>query len=208
MIRRILISGSLDTTTVSPTSVSLLDRLKLARADASDWTRFDSMYRPLIRCWVARIPGLEDEPGDLVQEVLVVVVREIPRFDRQREGSFRAWLRRVTVNRIRAHRRQRGHQPVALSDQTERVLDRIVDSKSDLARTFDAEHDKHVCNALLSSVRSDFNESTWNAFQQFVLEGRWAADVARDLGLTVNSVIKAKARVLTRLRQEAGCLLD
>jgi RNA polymerase sigma-70 factor (ECF subfamily) len=185
-----------------------LDRLKVARADASDWSRFESMYRPLIRCWIRRIPGLGDETDDIVQEVLVVVIREIPRFDRQREGSFRAWLRGVTVNRVRAYRRKRGQQPAALGDQTERVLERMVDSTSDLARTLDAEHDKHICDALLSAVQPDFNQSTWNAFQQFVVEGRRAADVARELGLTVNSVIKAKSRVLTRLRQESGGLLE
>jgi hypothetical protein len=32
--------------------------------------------------------------------------------------------------------------------------------------------------------------------------------VARELGLTVNTVVKAKSRVLNRLREEAGGLLD
>jgi RNA polymerase sigma-70 factor, ECF subfamily len=198
----------LNSTTVDLTSASLLDRLKVARSDASDWHRFESMYRPLIRCWIARIPGLGDEIDDVVQEVLVVVVREIPRFVRQREGSFRAWLRRITVNRVRAYRRQRFQQPVALGDQTEGFLDRMVDSKSDLARKLDKEHDQYVCDALLSAVRPDFNQPTWDAFQQFAVEGRRAADVARELGVTVNSVVKAKTRILIRLRQEAGALLD
>jgi RNA polymerase sigma-70 factor, ECF subfamily len=198
----------LNSTTVDLTSASLLDRLKVARSDASDWHRFESMYRPLIRCWIARIPGLGDEIDDVVQEVLLVVVREIPRFVRQREGSFRAWLRRITVNRVRAYRRQRFQQPVALDDQTEGFLDRMVDSKSDLASKLDKEHDQYVCDALLSAVRPDFNQSTWDAFQQFAVEGRRAADVARELGVTVNSVVKAKTRILIRLRQEAGTLLE
>jgi RNA polymerase sigma-70 factor (ECF subfamily) len=137
-----------------------------------------------------------------------VVVREIPRFVRQRDGSFRAWLRQITVNRIRAHRRQRYQQPVALGDQTEGFLNRMVDSNSDLAKKLDREHDQHVCDALLSAVRPHFNQSTWDAFQQFAVEGRRAADVARELGLSVNSVVKAKARVLIRLWQEAGALLE
>jgi RNA polymerase sigma-70 factor (ECF subfamily) len=40
------------------------------------------------------------------------------------------------------------------------------------------------------------------------VDGRPAADVARELGLTVNAVVKAKSRVLNRLRQEAAGLLD
>ena len=40
------------------------------------------------------------------------------------------------------------------------------------------------------------------------MEGRPAADVARELGLTVNAVVKAKSRVLNRLREEGAGLLD
>ena len=86
---------------MNPTSLSLLDRLKVARPEASDWNRLQGIYLPLIERWLGRVPGLGDESADLAQEVLVVVFREVPRFDRQREGSFRAWLRQVTVNKIR-----------------------------------------------------------------------------------------------------------
>ncbi len=193
---------------VTPTSLSLLDRLKVARADASDWNRFESIYKPLIRRWIGQIPGLGTEVDDVAQEVMLVLVREIPRFDRRREGSFRAWLRQVTVNRVRVYRRQHYRQPAKARDQTDGFLDQVADSNSLLARQFDQEHDKHVCDTLRSSVRSDFDQSTWDAFQQFAVEGRPAALVARELGMTVNAVVKAKARVLNRLREEAGGFLE
>jgi RNA polymerase sigma-70 factor, ECF subfamily len=193
---------------VTPTSVSLLDRLKVARSDASEWKQFELMYLPLIRRWVSRIPGLGSEVDDVTQEVLLVLVREIPRFERQRLGSFRAWLRQVTVNRVRVYRRQHFRQPAMARDQTDGYLDQIADSNSVLAKQFDQEHDKHICATLLAAVRPDFNQETWDAFQQFALEARTAADVARELGLTVNAVIKAKARVLNRLREEAGGFLE
>ena len=75
---------------MNPTSLSLLDRLKAARPDASDWNRLQGIYLPLIERWLSRVPGLGDESADLAQEVLLVVCREIPRFERRREGSFRA----------------------------------------------------------------------------------------------------------------------
>ena len=96
-----------------PTSVSLLDRLKAANPDASDWNRLQGIYLPLISRWLGRVPGLGAEADDLAQEVFVVVIREIPRFQRQREGSFRAWLRQVTVNKVRTHRRRRNWRPTA-----------------------------------------------------------------------------------------------
>jgi RNA polymerase sigma-70 factor (ECF subfamily) len=195
-------------TIVTPTSVSLLDRLKVASCDGSDWRQFESMYLPLIRRWVSRVPGLGSDVDDVSQDVLVILVREISRFERQREGSFRAWLRQVTVNRIRVHRRQRFRQPAVAADQAEGFLDQVADSNTLLAQQFDEEHDKHVCDALLATVRPDFSEATWAAFQQFGLKGRTASDVARELKMTVNAVIKAKARVLSRLRQESRGLLD
>ncbi len=67
---------------MTPTSVSLLDRLKLARPDASDWGRLQDIYLPLITRWLGRIPGLGAETDDLAQEVFVVMVRELPRFER------------------------------------------------------------------------------------------------------------------------------
>jgi hypothetical protein len=33
---------------VNPTSISLLERLKVARPDASDWNRLQAIYLPLI----------------------------------------------------------------------------------------------------------------------------------------------------------------
>ena len=83
------------------TSLGLLERLKVARPAVSDWNRLHGVYLPLIQRWLDRVPGLGDDSADLAQEVLIVVFREVPRFDRQREGSFRAWLRQVTVNKIR-----------------------------------------------------------------------------------------------------------
>jgi RNA polymerase sigma-70 factor (ECF subfamily) len=57
-------------------------------------------------------------------------------------------------------------------------------------------------------VRGEFAERTWRAFELTVLEDRATADVARELHMTANNVRQAKSRVLRRLREEAGDLLD
>ena len=119
---------------MTPTSVSLLDRLKDAPPDASDWGRLQDIYLPLITRWLRRIPGLGDDSDDLAQEVFVVMVRELPRFERQREGSFRVWLRQVTVNKVRTFRKRLGRKPVAGMDLTDGFLDRLAEPNSELAR--------------------------------------------------------------------------
>jgi RNA polymerase sigma-70 factor, ECF subfamily len=193
---------------VSPTSFSLLDRLKVAGPEASDWNRLQGIYLPLIERWLGRVPGLGDESADLVQEVLVVVFREIPRFERQREGSFRAWLRKVTVNKVLNYRRQRHLRPAVGLDPADGFLERLSDPNGDLAREWDRDHDKHVVEKLLAVVQSDFTPTTWEAFRRFGIDEVPAGRVAEELGLSENAVILAKSRVLKRLREEAGDLLE
>jgi RNA polymerase sigma-70 factor (ECF subfamily) len=57
-------------------------------------------------------------------------------------------------------------------------------------------------------VKPDFQPITWEAFQRFALDGCAPAVVANELGLNVHSVIQAKSRILKRLREEAGELLE
>jgi RNA polymerase sigma-70 factor, ECF subfamily len=190
-----------------PTSVSLLDRLKSARPDGSDWGRLQEIYRPLVLAWLGRVPGLGHEVEDLAQEVLVVLVREIPRFDRRREGSFRAWLRQVAVNQARTWRKRSRRLPRVGLDSADGFLDQLADPTGDLAREWDQEHDRQVTRKLLAAVRPDFTPTTWEAFQKFALDGLPAAVVAAELGISQNAVIQSKSRILKRLREEAGELL-
>jgi RNA polymerase sigma factor (sigma-70 family) len=194
---------------VNPTSQSLLDRLKQPQPDAADWRRLHDLYQPLIRQWLARISGLGDEADDLAQEVLVVVVRELPKFERRREGSFRAWLRQIMVNRVRTFRKLQQRRPrTGLDSDGEDFLARLEDPASDLSRQWDREHDRHVFQKLLDTVRGDFEQATWEAFQRFAVEGRPAAQVAKELGVSENAVLQAKSHILKRLRAEAGDFLD
>jgi RNA polymerase sigma factor (sigma-70 family) len=194
---------------MNTTSLGLLERLKHARPDASEWRRLRDIYLPMIRRWLSHLPNLHDELDDLTQEVLVVLFRELPSFERRRDGSFRAWLRQITVNRMYAFWKTRRKQPLALGGpETDQLLAQLADPTSDLARQWDQDHDKHVFGKLLAIVEGDFEPSTWQAFTRFALEGRPAAQVAGELGVTESAVVQAKFRILKRLREEAGGLLD
>ena len=192
---------------MNPTSLSLLDRLRGARPDDPEWNRLQGIYLPLIQRWIKRVPGLDDEAADLAQEVLVIMVREIPRFDRQREGSFRAWLRQVTVNQVRNHQKRRHRRPTVELDPSDAFLDRLAQPNSELAREWDLDHDRQVFQKLQAVVQPGFAPTTWEAFRRFALDGVPAAQVAEELGLSANAVILAKSRILKKLRQEAGELL-
>jgi RNA polymerase sigma-70 factor (ECF subfamily) len=190
------------------TPVSLLERLRQRPASA-DWQRLDDLYRPLIHRWLLRDPTLGEEAEDLVQEVLSVLVRELPRFERQRAGSFRCWLRTITTNRLQAFWRSRQARPVPLgSGSASSPLSQLEDPTSELSRQWDHEHDQHVVGRLLELIEGDFEPTTWQAFRRVVLNERKPEAVATELGLSVNAVLLAKSRVLKRLRQEGQGLLD
>jgi RNA polymerase sigma-70 factor (ECF subfamily) len=57
-------------------------------------------------------------------------------------------------------------------------------------------------------VQGDFAPVTWQAFRRHALEGEPAVQVAEALGLSLNSVLLAKSRVLKRLRQEMAGLVE
>src|SRR5262245_7996724 len=101
---------------MSDTSVSLLERLR-DRPDGLSWQRLVDLYTPLIRAWLHRDLLPAADADDLVQEVLAVVVRELPHFEHsRRSGAFRSWLRGVTVHRLRDFWRQRHYRPEATGD--------------------------------------------------------------------------------------------
>jgi RNA polymerase sigma-70 factor (ECF subfamily) len=194
---------------VNPTPTSLLERLKIAGPEADDWQRLHELYTPLIRQWLLRTPSLNGEVADLVQEVLLVVVRKIPSFERQREGSFRCWLRTVTTNQVRDCWKRRQRRPQAgLDDEGNDFIAQLEDPASALSQQWDREHDRFVLEKLMSVVQADFSPAVWEAFRRFAIDGQAAEQVAAQLNMSRNAVGLAKSRVLKRLRQEAAGLLD
>jgi RNA polymerase sigma-70 factor (ECF subfamily) len=190
------------------TSASLLERLRAGRDEAA-WRRLDELYRPLIRHWLRRDPTLGEEAEDVVQEVMSVLVRELPGFQRMRTGSFRLWLRTITAHRLSAHYRTRNSRPTALGAPPEECpLAQLADPYSELGRLWDAEHDRHVLRRLMDLIAPQFEPTTLAAFRRVTFDEVAPAQAAEELGLSLNAVLLAKSRVLSRLRQEAEGLID
>jgi len=193
---------------MAETPISLLERLRI-QPDSSSWKRFVDLYTPLIHNWLRRYALQPSEVDDIVQEVLAVVVRELPQFRHDlRRGAFRRWLRGVLVNRLRVYWRENRLRPVSGAAGAEETLTQLEDPESGLSRLWDEEHDRHVAHRLLELVAPDFEPLTWQAFKLLVLEGLSTAEVAAQLGISANAARIAKSRVLSRLRQEMDGLID
>ncbi len=189
------------------TRASLL--LRARQGEESAWRRLVDLYQPLIRAWLLRQQVRPQEADDLTQDVLAVLVRQLPRFEHAgRPGAFRAWLRTVTVNRARlfwraASGRADGGGLVVL----ERI-EELADPDSSLSRLWDEEHDVYVLRRLLGLMEQEFEPATLRAFRRLTFDGATGQQVADELGMSVAAVYGAKSRVLQRLRQEAQELLD
>ncbi len=193
---------------MNDTSVSLLERIRLSGGDGS-WTRLVDVYGPMIRRWLGQAGIASADVDDIAQEVLVVVLAKLPQFDRQRTGSFRNWLRKVTLNCLRDYRKAAHRRRMATEEvQYEQILIDLADADSQLSRLWNAEHDRHLLRHLLDQVRGSFSATTLDAFQRLVLEERSPDDVAAELGMTVNAVFIAKSRVLTKLRELGEGLIE
>jgi len=185
------------------TNVSLLDRLRQP-VDQNAWSRFVDLYTPLVYSWARRIGLQEPDAADLVQEVFVLLVRKMPEFVYDGHKSFRAWLRTITLNKWRDCSRRLAARPHELTG----------DAAPDVANhgTEDSfaevEYRQQLVARALELMQAEFQPNTWKACWEFVVVGRPAAEVARQLGMSENAVHLAKARVLRRLRKELEGLLD
>ena len=71
-----------------------------------------------------------------------------------------------------------------------------------------SEETQALYRRVLHILQAEFEEQTWRAFWSVVVDGRKPSDVAADSGVSVNAVYLAKSRVLRRVREELGDVID
>ncbi len=189
------------------TSPTLLQKLRdPGRPDA--WSRFVDLYTPLLLRWAQRTGLQPQDAADLVQEVFVTLVQQLPKFqyDPQKK-SFRGWLKVVCLNKWRDRQRKRSNHLLAAGDAE---LDELpAPAAGD--DFWDHEHQQYlVAQALrtFTELQGAFEPQTWRACWEVVVNQRPAAAVAQELAVTSNAVYIARLRVLRRLRQELQEFLD
>lgn len=188
-----------------PMSSSLLR--KAAAREPGAWQRLMGLYSPLVAHW-CRQAGLNPDDGqDVMQEVFSAVAASLPNFRPDQAGvSFRGWLRGIARHKILDHFRHRRESAPGGSDAQRRLQE--VPGPADeveLSESHDEVTDLYY--RALELVRSEFEERTWSAFWQVAVENRTTAEVAAQMGITINGVRQAKSRVLRRLKEEMGELI-
>ncbi len=180
------------------TSPTLLGRLKSGISDAA-WSDFVDRYAATVFSWAAQAGLQESDAADVTQEVLLKLLHHMRSFEYQPgRGSFRGWLKTITVNAARDLGRKNQRRQTAAAN-----LDCIQDPHKwdELACRMEEEYQRELLEQAVLLVRPRVAESTWQAYQLTAIENRSAAQVAELLDLKVSEVYVAKSRMIKRLRQ-------
>ncbi len=184
------------------TPASLLERLR-HEGEAEAWSRFVRLYTPLLFYWAQQANLTEHDAADLVQDVFASLLERLPAFTYRKDGSFRSWLRTVTLNKLRDSQRRQSKSPkTGLVKLPEQSLPDHVEA------FWEGQYRSELIRRALELMKTDFAETTWKACWECVVRERPIVDVAAELGVSTNAVYISKFRVLQRLRHELDGLLD
>jgi RNA polymerase sigma-70 factor (ECF subfamily) len=186
------------------TSVTLLEQVK--QRDKPSQERLMDLYRPLVLYW-CRAKGVHrhQDTEDLTQEVFATVFSKIGGFTKgEQPGSFRAWLRSITRNKVGDYIRKARHWPSAAGgSEAQAILAEVPDPSGEgISADEDSVERGILHHSALELLRQEFEPKTLEAARRTVVDGQGAAAVAAALGMTANAVFIAKSRVLKRLREE------
>ena len=185
------------------TSRSLLDRAR--GRDASAWDRLVALYGPLVDFWCRRWGAEPEDAREVAQEVFLAVAEGLKQFDHRGQGSFRAWVRGIARFKFLDQRRRLQQTPEAAGG-TEAHL--RLQAIPDVTPEDEEAERSNLYHRALSLIRSEFEERSWLAFWYTAVEGRETSAVGAELQMSTTAVRVAKSRVLARLRQEAGVLIE
>ncbi len=193
---------------VDATSLSLLLRLKAN--DAAAWDRLFLLYAPLVYYWCRKLDLPDQDAADVFQDVFQAVATKITAFRKEKPGdTFRGWLRVITQNKVYDHFRRIGREPHAAGGTDANLRLSQFPAVADVEPTHDEKQAyQQLMHRALEMIRCEFTPRTWQAFWRVVVDGQRPVDVAEELTMRPGTVRVAKSRVLQRLRQELGELLE
>ncbi|MEL6105771.1 MAG: RNA polymerase sigma factor [Planctomycetota bacterium] len=177
-------------------------------ADSGDhegWDLFVERYGDVLRNWASRWGLHQADQEDLVQNILLELMRNIQRY--APTGRFRGWLRTV-ARRSWYDYTQRRKSQVRTTGTPE--LERLLASNqavNQFVNELDAEANAELVELATKSVRRQVSESVWRAFEMMHIEGLSGEQAAKELGLRTGSVYVAASRVKKRLH-DAVAMLD
>ncbi|MBP7933573.1 MAG: sigma-70 family RNA polymerase sigma factor [Phycisphaerae bacterium] len=183
------------------TSTVLLSQLKDARNDRA-WSDFVQRYWRLLNAFGLKLGLGREDAADAAQEALVAFVEAYRqgRYERDR-GRLRHWLFGIARNKVLHMLRSRAAQHVVSPEGGKSDLLFNVPDDQSISEVWELQWRQAVLRACLDQVKSEMSPETIRAFELMVSGEVSSGVAAAQLGMTVNAVMKAKRRVLVRMRE-------
>ncbi len=182
------------------TSASLLLRLRQdGPAREVAWAEFYELYAPILTGFARRLGARTEGVADVVEEVMRACFAATPEFSYDpARGRFRGYLKTCVTRKLSELRAR--ILPVAAGLDAGEIADESTDAKWEdvwetekLHRALAVVRDRYGVNAE--------RERTFRAFEMCSLLNLSSDEVARQLGMSVESVRAAKSRVSKSLRE-------
>lgn len=179
------------------TRATLLMRLKAGDAAREvAWSEFCALYEPVIAGFARRCGLPQHQLPDLVQHVLTGFFAAQPTFQYDpAAGRFRGYLKACVVNEVR---RLRQRHAAAQEREQEHAAMQPTDDEQ-----WDREWERQQLTLALERLRRQYEDNTtYRAFHAVVVLEQAPDAVAKELGISRDSVYQARTRLLARLRDE------
>lgn len=177
----------------------ILEQIRSDPSDQGAWRAFVTRYERRILGWCRRRGLQRADAEDATQDVLMAMSKQLPGFAPAPQGSFRAWLHRVTDRAGLRLLERRRHSTLGV------MPDRLAGGEDFLHRLA-RDGDRELMARAMEGVRRKVSRTTWEAFRLTTLDGRPGAEVGARLGLKADAVFAAASRVRRLLRDEVGRL--
>ena len=193
------------------TSVTLIAKIKQLSPgeDSSAWVRFWNSYSLAIRQFAA-MKGGEANADDIVMTVLgkLVDVLRTGQYSPEK-GRFHSYLATMTAHEVHmAHRKEMaraGDRKVSLDaggeDESSSALMDTLAAPEESPESIDADWRQAVLKSAVEHVltKTALSDRDRKVYRAYALEGRDIADVAKEFGLSRNSVSQIKSRIDKRI---------
>lgn len=182
---------------------TLLLRLKTDDTQGRElaWAEFRARYGPVIAGFARKLNVRQQDIDDCIQDVLLGFYSVSPKFVYDPgKGRFRGYLKVCTFRAVR----QRAGKIVLYKAVP---LEQIADEDAEIDHLWRDVWAQEQLNRAIADVRDAYeNNNTYQAFARYVIDAEPAERVAAELGMTSNSVYKAKERIAQAVRARLEAL--
>lgn len=173
------------TKTADTKELQLIDRC-LAGDQSAEFALYKQFAQPLYNM-VIRMSGDPAETEDIIQDSFIKVFKKLNTY--KREYSFKAWVKRVTINTAITYLRKRKYHFIDVEHES--VQDRLTANKP---RDFDM-------NRWIHQAIKELPSGSRVVFNLFAIEGFSHKEIARQMKIT-ESTSKTQYRRARLLLQE------